>query len=911
MRKRRTAWWAVLCAVFAAAATDSGARAEQPPGNDADARLQKTAGPVKLSYTMPFDGFATLVIDDQDGRRVKNLIAMAPRTKGELADFWDCTAEDGKLAPPGTYRFRGLLHRGIEPVYAASYGCAATLPEDGGTGGWLSESSAPRAAAAGNGLVVLAAERAEVGASIIGVDLNGRRVWGNRRLSGIRFLAADDRYVYVLEAAKGARPVIERLDLKTGKQTPFKAAVFQGAEAPAVIQGCVIGGIAVGRDRLAVSVIDAAGTQAPKKKPAAKGDLDLDDLDLPADPDEQLVPEDAGDAFGAGGDAVRFYDKENGRLIGQRALSKPGCLTYDANGVLYVCSGDPVASDPVASDRIVRLAGGKLTPVAKVTPGSASSITVDAAGQLFVADRAAHQVRVFDRNGKPVRTVGAPGGRMAGGAWRPGGMLNPAAIAVDDQGRLWVAEDDPSPKRVSVWDADGKLAMDFIGPASRAAWDATADPEDTERVFGSGTEFRLDYKTGRATVAAGGLTGASGQLMKIQGREYFMARNGRLYLRTEAGPASAGGLRLVAAMDSFVWRDAPAFKAFPIAPTVEWEGDGSPSGHHWACSSSFLWMDLNDDGTAQAEETTAGSRVARSKDWMYPFGVAGNTGSYWLDEGLNLYSCGCETSYYYPPGMGPVVIKVPLKGWTPGGAPIWNLRKQQLVIGVMKSSSYGEPSGPVKYTGALKGFEVDLPNGQGLFSNGQCNWFPGECLYLPAGGRVVVGPPITCVRDDGTILWTYKDDWPGPLRAYWDKPVPVIDRDDALMLPSGCIGRMRTPLGTVFAIQSSIGRMYLMTMDGLFIAGVFRDFRLNPAPWPNDARPGTSLKDVTMGREWTGGHFFGSAKSGESYLIAGSVRDGALGSYDVIKLNGFDTLQAIPGGPLTVTAQDVQAAAKD
>ena len=37
------------------------------------------------TYTMPFDGFATLVVKDGQGSRVKNLIGMAPRSKGGRA----------------------------------------------------------------------------------------------------------------------------------------------------------------------------------------------------------------------------------------------------------------------------------------------------------------------------------------------------------------------------------------------------------------------------------------------------------------------------------------------------------------------------------------------------------------------------------------------------------------------------------------------------------------------------------------------------------------------------------------------------------------------------------------------------------------------------------------------------------
>ena len=45
--------------------------------------LQKTQGPVPLSYTMPFDGFATLVVDDAQGHRVKNVIGHGAARQGQ------------------------------------------------------------------------------------------------------------------------------------------------------------------------------------------------------------------------------------------------------------------------------------------------------------------------------------------------------------------------------------------------------------------------------------------------------------------------------------------------------------------------------------------------------------------------------------------------------------------------------------------------------------------------------------------------------------------------------------------------------------------------------------------------------------------------------------------------------------
>ncbi len=55
-------------------------------------------------------------------------------------------------------------------------------------------------------------------------------------------------------------------------------------------------------------------------------------------------------------------------------------------------------------------------------------------------------------------------GAPALGDHNPNPMNNPNGLAVDSQGRVWVAESDNFPRRVSVWSADGQLARAFHGP---------------------------------------------------------------------------------------------------------------------------------------------------------------------------------------------------------------------------------------------------------------------------------------------------------------------------------------------------------------------------------------------------------------------------------------------------------------
>ena len=90
-------------------------------------------GPVELAYSMPFDGFATLVLEDEAGRRVRNLIGMARRGKGRQTERWDGLDETGKLVTPGTYYFRGLAHQGIVSPQQLDVAKAASEAADAAT----------------------------------------------------------------------------------------------------------------------------------------------------------------------------------------------------------------------------------------------------------------------------------------------------------------------------------------------------------------------------------------------------------------------------------------------------------------------------------------------------------------------------------------------------------------------------------------------------------------------------------------------------------------------------------------------------------------------------------------------------------------------------------------------------------
>src|SRR5260370_12063797 len=73
---------------------------------------QQTGMPIHFKAEKP--GFITLVVEDKDGNRLKNLVCDNPVQAGDNVIYWDGSSMTG-VASPGTYVVRGIFHEGITP----------------------------------------------------------------------------------------------------------------------------------------------------------------------------------------------------------------------------------------------------------------------------------------------------------------------------------------------------------------------------------------------------------------------------------------------------------------------------------------------------------------------------------------------------------------------------------------------------------------------------------------------------------------------------------------------------------------------------------------------------------------------------------------------------------------------------
>lgn len=149
------------------------------------------------------------------------------------------------------------------------------------------------------------------------------------------------------------------------------------------------------------------------------------------------------------------------------------------------------------ADRQVVLIDRETYQVTPVVTGLVDplGLAVDGEGNFYVGEMdPVHQVKVFSRDGKPVRTIGKPG-KHAVGTFDPDNLENPSGIDVDAQGNVWVCEFNGNLKRTSVWDAKGRCVNQVLGPTEYGGG-GDIDPADGNHFFYRGLEFRRDAKTG-------------------------------------------------------------------------------------------------------------------------------------------------------------------------------------------------------------------------------------------------------------------------------------------------------------------------------------------------------------------------------------------------------------------------------
>lgn len=392
----------------------------------------KIDGTIPLRANIP-EGALThfdLAITDAQNKRIRTLPGdcritdyLVPGTEHTVEVKWDGLDDFGKLVAPGDYKISGLARGELKTIYDLCFYNPGTPPWStaDGTGGWGADHSPPTCVAAAGEDVVIGWGGSEGGCGIIGVGPDGLKKWGEHQ--GALALAADTDYAYfMLNDFWAGKSGLARINRKTGMYKPFDVDGKPELPVPAE------------------KILDAKQTGPVNAIAAREGKLYL--------------------AFEWGDLAT--IDANTTKLISRIKITKPLALAFAPDGQLWGMLDEKLNRiDPKSGEC-------KVLNCPELQKGH--TLTVDASGTLIVFDNGPdQQLKFFDTTGKLLKTVGRKGGRAVRGVFDPETLNKVIALTVDAKGQIWTVEHSEHPRRVTVWNADGKIVRDYVGNTAYSA----------------------------------------------------------------------------------------------------------------------------------------------------------------------------------------------------------------------------------------------------------------------------------------------------------------------------------------------------------------------------------------------------------------------------------------------------------
>ncbi|MEI6677932.1 MAG: hypothetical protein WCL21_04950 [Mariniphaga sp.] len=165
--------------------------------------------PIAVPFTLKEAGYVTLVVENQEGIRVRNLISETWFPAGADTAWWDGLDDLGRdidaadhgvyhiparFVNPGKYRIRGLVRGEIKPKFEFSPYTTGNPPWSTAdhTGGWLANHTPPMAAVfvpanqspSGVPSVFLGCYVTEGPDGLAWVDLDGKKLGGKKWIGG-------------------------------------------------------------------------------------------------------------------------------------------------------------------------------------------------------------------------------------------------------------------------------------------------------------------------------------------------------------------------------------------------------------------------------------------------------------------------------------------------------------------------------------------------------------------------------------------------------------------------------------------------------------------------------------------------------------------------------------------------------
>ena len=577
-------------------------------------RDNRPEGFVKLPLDMAEDGYVSLNVKNARGEVVRHLLNAERLAKGHHEILWDglTTPNDRKVGQPveaGAYTWEAIVRKDVDLEMVGWAANAGRAPYDCPGGNWGGDQGAPLAVSAVGDRVYLGWTGSEAGQALVCADRDGNVIWRQKRggFGGASFIVADADDVFAYDY--GQENTLYKLDAAKGEYRNF-----EGSDSALVSV----------RDRLAGHITAAA----EEREKATKHGLALSGLALNGGklflaygpfnaPWREAQP---------GGDVVVVLDKRTGLKVGEFAAKGVRDIRSGADGRLYML-GD--------GNRVFEVDAKSyaMTPLFDAGDG-AVCLAAGPDGSVFVGyAEPQNVVRRFDRAGKPLVTIGKPGGRALTGPWEKEGLRFIAGVSVSDAGRVWVTECDDKPRRISSWQAsDGAFVKEYLGPTHYGAGGGAICPTDPTVMVGLNCEWKLDPATGRATCVAVISRGTWANA------RFGQSPDGRVYLVVGGGwggPYKPSEIyeRLAPGKWALRTRFSPVF------------------GDRGALVGAKVWSDRNGDAAEQADEVRT-----------FDVDLGG-----WIDG----WYMPCNQRLGFAGGR----YYIPVTGWTACGAPEYDLGK--------------------------------------------------------------------------------------------------------------------------------------------------------------------------------------------------------------------------------------------